>query len=193
MLPPLLSKNDRSAKWLIGIVSFVIFTVIVILSRVKLDVDPGFNVHVFALFNACVNTLVSILLVAGIIAIKRKNYRLHRGIMLAAMVCSIAFLVSYIAHHLLSGDTKFGDINHDNIVDSAELLAVGSRRMIYFIILLTHILLAAVIMPFILFTTYRAMTAEWPRHRKLAKITWPIWLYVSLTGVVVYLMISPYY
>jgi len=193
MLPPLLAKNDRQAKWLIGIVSFVIFTAIVILSRTKLEIGLGFDVHVFALFNAYVNTVVSILLVAGLIAIKKKNYQIHKKIMLAAMVLSIVFLVSYIAHHLLAGDTRFGDINHDGVVDSAELVAVGNTRTIYFIILITHIFLAAVILPFILLTTYRALIAEWPQHKKLAKITWPVWLYVSITGVVVYLMISPYY
>ena len=193
MLPPLLAKNDSQAKWLIGIVSFVIFTAIVILSRVKIDVDPGFDVHIFALINACINTLVSILLVLGLVAVKTRNFILHKKMMLAAMILSIAFLISYISHHLLAGDTRFGDLNHDNTVDSSELLIVGNTRLIYFVILITHIFLAAVILPFILFTTYRAMVAEWSKHRKLAKITWPIWLYVSVTGVVVYLMISPYY
>ena len=193
MLPPLLLKNDRRASWIIGIVSLVIFSAIVILSRIKLDVDPGFDVHVFALFNACVNSLVSILLIIGMIAIKQRNYQLHKKMMLAAMIFSVAFLVSYVSHHLLAGDTRFGDSNHDNIIDPSESLAVGNMRIIYFIILITHIFLAAVILPFILFTTYRAMIAEWPQHRKIAKITWPIWLYVSITGVVVYLMISPYY
>lgn len=193
MLPPLLKKNDPQAKWLIGSVSFVIFTAVVILSRVKLEVEPGFDVHVFALINACINTLVSILLIAGMVAVKRKSYLLHKKLMLAAMLLSIVFLVSYISHHLLAGDTRFGDSNHDNIVDPSELLAVGNARIFYFIILFTHIFLAAIILPFILFTTYRAMIAEWPLHRKIAKITWPIWLYVSITGVVVYLMISPFY
>lgn len=193
MLPPLLAKNDSQAKWLIGIVSFVIFTAIVILSRVKINVDPGFDVHVFALINACINTLVSILLVLGLVAVKRRNFILHKKIMLAAMILSIAFLISYISHHLLAGDTRFGDVNHDNTVDPSELLAVGNARLIYFAILITHIFLAAVILPFILFTTYRAMVAEWSKHRKLAKITWPVWLYVSVTGVIVYWMISPYY
>jgi putative membrane protein len=193
MLPPLLAKNDFQAKWLIGIVSFVIFTAILILSRVKLNVDVGFDIHVFALINACINSVVSILLVLGLIAVKVRKFVVHRNLMLTAMVLSILFLISYISHHLLAGDTRFGDVNHDNVVDRAELMAVGQMRMIYFIILITHIFLAAVILPFILFTTYRAMIADWSKHRKLAKITWPIWLYVSVTGVVVYLMISPYY
>ena len=193
MLPPLLAKNDSQAKWLIGIVSFVIFTAILILSRVKLNVDVGFDIHVFALINACINSVVSILLVLGLVAVKVRKFVLHRNLMLTAMVLSILFLISYISHHLLAGDTRFGDVNHDSVVDRAELMAVGQMRMIYFIILITHIFLAAVILPFILFSTYRAMIADWPKHRKLAKITWPIWLYVSVTGVVVYLMISPYY
>ena len=193
MLPPILLKNDRRARWIIGIVSLVIFTAIVVLSRIKLDVDPGFDVHVFALFNASVNSLVSLLLIIAMVAVKQRKYQLHKKLMLAAMILSVAFLISYVSHHLLAGDTRFGDSNHDNIVDPSELLAVGNMRIIYFIILITHIFLAAVILPFILFTTYRAMIAEWPQHRKIAKITWPIWLYVSITGVVVYLMISPYY
>jgi putative membrane protein len=104
---------------------------------------------------------------------------MHKKIMMSAIILSVLFLVSYIAHHLLSGDTKFG--------------GEGAIRYLYFFILITHIFLAAVILPFILFTAYRALVAEWPAHRKLAKITWPIWFYVSVTGVVVYLMISPYY
>ena len=193
MFPPLIRKNDSQARWLIGTVSFVIFSAIVILGRVKVDADPGFDVHIFALINACINSIVSVLLVVGYIAVRQRKYLLHKRVMLAAMALSIAFLVSYVSHHLLAGDTRFGDVNHDNAVDAAELAAVGSSRMIYFIILITHIFLAAIILPFILFTTYRAMVAEWSKHRKLAKITWPIWLYVSITGVAVYLMISPYY
>lgn len=193
MLPPLLAKNDSQAKWLIGIVSLVIFTAIVILSRVKLNVDLGFDIHVFALINAWINSIVSILLVLGFVAVRMRRFVMHRNLMLTAMSFSILFLISYISHHLLAGDTRFGDVNHDNVVDPAELLAVGQMRTIYFVILITHIFLAAVILPFILFTTYRAMIADWSKHRKLAKITWPIWLYVSITGVIVYLMISPYY
>lgn len=193
MLPPLLQKNDLQAKWFIGVVSFVIFTAIVILSRVKLDVDLGFDVHVFAFANACMNSGVSILLVLGLVAIRKRRYVLHKKLMLSAMILSVFFLLSYVSHHLLAGDTRYGDANHDNAVDASELLAVGKTRLFYFIILITHIFLAAIILPFILFTTYRAMIAEWPRHRKLAKITWPVWLYVSVTGVIVYIMISPYY
>ncbi len=179
MLAPVLKKNDKQARLLILTVSFVVFAAVVILSRVKLEVDLGFDIHVFAKINAVINSCVSILLIAAFIAIKSKNYIRHRNLMMVAMILSILFLVSYIAHHLLAGDTKFG--------------GEGTIRYIYFFILITHIFLAAIILPFILFTAYRSFTGEFEKHRKLAKYTWPLWLYVSITGVVVYLMISPYY
>jgi putative membrane protein len=111
--------------------------------------------------------------------VKKGKFLLHKRIMFTALFLSIIFLVSYICHHLFTGDTKFS--------------GQGIIRYIYFIILITHIFLAAIILPFILFTAYRALISEWPSHTKLARITWPIWLYVSVTGPIVYLMISPYY
>ena len=178
-LQPVIKKNDKQARWLIIAVSVIVFGAIAFLSRVKWNVDPGFDVHLFARANAFINSAVSVLLVAGLIAVKRRQYLLHKRIMIAALILSVCFLISYICHHLLAGDTRFG--------------GQGSIRYVYFIILITHIFLAAIILPFILFTTYRALTGEWARHRKIAKITWPVWLYVSVTGVVVYWMISPYY
>ncbi len=193
MLQASLTKNDKKANWLIGIFSVVVFGVVVALGQIKLEVDLGFNVHIFATINAVINSIVSVLLLAALWSVKQKKYMLHKRLMLSAMVLSILFLVSYITHHLLSGDTRFGDTDHDGLLSDAEKLAAGSMRMVYFILLLTHIFLAAIILPFILFTAYRAMVAEYPRHKKLARITWPIWFYVSVTGVIVYLMISPYY
>lgn len=193
MLTPVLKKNDRKASWLIIVFSVIVFAAVVVLSRVKLEVDLGFDVHLFALVNALINSGVTILLLLALLAVKRKNYATHRNLMLTAMVLSILFLVSYICHHLLAGDTRFGDINHDGIVNEAEKTAAGSLRIVYYIILGTHIPLAGVILPFILFTAYRALTGEYPAHKKLARITWPVWLYVAMTGVAVYLLISPYY
>jgi len=193
MLQPSLQKNDKKAKILIYIVSFVVFAAVVLLSKFKLSVDLGFNVHVFARVNAIINSAVAVLLLAGLITIKQKKYLLHKKIMLAAMVLSVLFLVSYICHHLLAGDTKFGDINHDGILSDEEKLAAGSLRIVYYFILATHIPLAAIILPFILFTAYRALIGEYEQHKKLTRITWPVWFYVAVTGVLVYLMISPYY
>jgi putative membrane protein len=111
--------------------------------------------------------------------VKQKNFARHRNLMFTAIILSILFLVSYIAHHLFAGETKFG--------------GEGAIRYFYFFILATHILLAAIILPFILFTAYRALTGEYDLHKKLAKYSFPLWLYVSITGVLVYLLISPYY
>lgn len=193
MLAPVLEKNDKKAWWLIGIVSIVVFAAVVVLSRVKLEVNLGFDVHLFAAANAVINSIVTMLLVAGLITAKRRNFVVHKKIMLAAMILSILFLVSYICHHLFAGDTKFGDLDHDGIVTDAEKATAGGLRIFYYIILITHIPLAGIILPFILFTAYRGLTAEYPKHRKLARITWPIWLYVAFTGVLVYLLISPWY
>ena len=106
---------------------------------------------------------------------------------------SVLFLLSYIAHHLLAGETKFGDLDHNGILSDDEKLQVGSVRMIYYVLLLTHIPLAAIVLPFILFTAYRALTGEYEKHRKLTRITWPVWFYVAVSGVIVYWMIQPYY
>lgn len=193
MLQPSLTKNDKKAKLLIYAVSIVVFAAVVFLSKYKLQVDLGFNVHVFAKVNAIINSMVAVLLLAGLFTIKQKKYVLHKKIMLSAIVLSVLFLLSYIAHHLLAGDTRYGDINHDGILSTDEKAMAGNLRMIYYFILITHIPLAAIILPFILFTAYRALTGEYDKHKKLVRITWPVWFYVAVTGVVVYLMISPYY
>lgn len=193
MLGPVLTRNDKQARILIGVVSVAVFAAIAATGRIKLDVELGFDKHLFAKINAVINSLVSVLLVAALIAVRKKNYQAHKKIMLTAIVLSVLFLVSYICHHLFTGESKFGDINHDGILSDDEKLQAGSLRMIYYAILGTHILLAAIILPIVLFTAYRALIAEWPAHKKIARITWPLWFYVAVTGVVVYFLISPYY
>jgi putative membrane protein len=193
MLQASIVKDDNKAYWLIGIFSVVVFGVVASLGSFKLDVNAGFDVHIFATINAALNSLVAVLLISALIAVKKGKYQLHRNIMLVAMFLSVLFLISYIAHHLLAGEAKFGDINHDGIVSAAEKLQVGSLRVVYLLLLATHIVFAAIILPFILFTAYRGLTSEWAAHRKLAKYTWPLWLYIAITGPVVYFLIKPYY
>ena len=190
---PYLTRNDKQAKIFIWTVSIIVFVAVAVLSKVKLNVDLGFDPHLFAKANAIINFTVTILLLAGLWAVKSQKYLLHKRIMIAAIVLSILFLVSYICHHLFAAETKFGDIDHNGIVSADEKTLGGSLRIIYYFILATHIPLAGIILPFILFTAYRSLTGEYQRHKKLARITWPVWLYVAITGVVVYLMISPYY
>jgi len=193
MLEPVLKKNDKLAYILIGVFSVVVFVVVTFLSKFTLDVELPFDKHIFALINAVINSAVAVLLIAGLIAIKQKNYTLHKSIMLTAMVLSLLFLVTYIAHHLLAGEAKFGDANFDGIVDDAEKAILGNTRPFYLILLGTHIVLAATSLPFILFTAYRALTSDFAAHKALSKKVWPIWFYVAVTGPIVYLMIKQYY
>ena len=193
MLQPTIAKNDRKAKIFIWAASVIVFVAVAILSKVKLILNVPFNVHVFAMINAVINSCVAVLLLAGLFAAKRGNYLLHKRLMLTAIFLSVFFLLSYICHHLLAGETKYGDLNHDGALSMDEMMRAGGTRVFYYILLITHIPLAAIILPFILFTAYRALIGEYEAHRKLVRITWPIWFYVAVSGVVVYWMISPYY
>ncbi|MEP7253686.1 MAG: DUF420 domain-containing protein [Ginsengibacter sp.] len=190
---PDLVRNDKKARIIIWTVSIIVFAAVAFLAEIKLNISLSFNPHIFAKANAIINSIVAILLVAALLAVKSGKFILHKKIMLGAIFLSLLFLVSYICHHLLSGDTKYGDINHDGILSADEKSLAGSLRYVYYFILLTHIPLAGIILPFILFTAYRALTADYAKHMKLARITWPIWFYVAITGVVVYIMISPFY
>ena len=193
MLEPVLKKNDKLAYILIGVFSVVVLAVVSFLSKFTLEVELPFDKHIFALINAVINSSVAILLVAGLVAVKQKKYKLHKSIMMTAMVLSLLFLVTYIAHHLLAGEAKFGDNNFDGVVDEAETAVLGNTRPFYLILLGTHIVLAATSLPFILFTAYRALTSDFAVHKNLAKKVWPIWFYVAITGPIVYLMIKQYY
>jgi|SRR5665213_1789878 len=190
---PVLKQNDKRARIVIWVISIIVFCGIAFLTSVKLNVRLDFDPHIFATFNAIANSCVAILLVAGLWAATSGKYILHKKIMLTAIFLSVLFLVSYVCHHLLTGETKFGDLNHNGILSPDEKQVAGSLRYIYYFILITHIPLAGIILPFILFTSYRSLSGEYEKHKKLARITWPIWFYVAISGVAVYLLISPYY
>jgi putative membrane protein len=193
MLQGSLRKDDNKARQLIWIFSIIVFVIIVLLGNFKLDIHPSFDVHIFAAVNAFINTTIAFLLVTALIAVKNKKYLVHKNIMLTALVLSVLFLIFYIAHHLLTNEAKFGDINHDGILSNEELKQVANVRPVYLVILFSHIFLAAMMLPFILFTAYRGLTAEYVAHKKLARYTWPLWFYIAVTGPLIYWMISPYY
>lgn len=195
MLTPSLQKNDSKAKWLIGIFSVIVFAVVTMLGKYNLagKVQLPFDVHVFALTNAIINGTVAVLLLAGLWSIKQRNFVLHKKIMLTAMALSVLFLLSYIAHHLLAGETAYGETDGIKGLSDMEKAAAGGGRTLYLLILLTHIPLAGIGLPFILFAAYRALTGEYEKHKKLVRVIWPLWFYVAVTGVIVYIMISPYY
>lgn len=190
-------NNNLEGKFKSGIVvvSILIPVAVAILFSVKLK-DFGIEVEPLSFLPpiyAGINALTAILLVIGVIAIKNGNREKHKKLMTAAIGCSVAFLVMYVAYHLTADSAKYGDVNHDGTVSEIELAEVGIMRLIYFFILITHILLSIIIIPLVLFTYVRALAERFDRHKKLAKITFPIWLYVAITGVIVYIMISPYY
>ncbi|MDZ4838891.1 MAG: DUF420 domain-containing protein [Bacteroidota bacterium] len=152
------------------------------------------SIYFFPKFNAFLNGSVSILLSLGVIFISRKKIKYHQICMMSAFVFSIVFLVSYIIYHYSAPESKFGDLNNDGIVDKAEKTIIPAWRFTtYYVILITHIVLATIIVPMALLTITRIYRGNVAKHKKLARYTFPIWLYVSITGVVVYLMISPFY
>jgi putative membrane protein len=195
MLAPSWKKNDKKAKTWIIVFSVVVFSAVSILGKYNLagKINLPFDVHLFALANGIINGAVAILLLAGLFTVKQKNYQLHKKIMLTAILLSVLFLTSYICHHLFAGETVYGETDGIKGLSPVELTAAGSMRTLYLIILVTHIPLAGLALPFILFAAYRALTGEYEKHKKIVRIIWPVWLYVAVTGVVVYWMIQPYY
>jgi putative membrane protein len=189
------NKNEKKYIWLIGILSVAVPLLVAILLYLPEDLRPqNLDASIFPHINAVLNTLTASCLLLGLFFIKNKNIKMHRTVMMTAFVLSSFFLILYVIYHFSPNSSiKFGDVNHDKIVDEAEKLAVGTVRYIYLFILLTHILLAAVVVPLVLFAFYFALSNQIVKHKKMVKWTYPIWLYVAVTGVVVYLMISPYY
>lgn len=172
--------EKKFSKFIIA-VSIIIPVVVAILFGVKLK-DFGVNVEPLSFLPpiyATTNGITAVVLVWAVLAIKKGNQKLHERLMTFAIALSVAFLVMYVAYHMTSDSTKYG--------------GEGALRYIYFFILVTHILLSIAIIPLVLITYVRALAQRFDRHRKIAKITFPLWLYVAVTGVIVYLMISPYY
>jgi putative membrane protein len=145
------------------------------------------------LANAVLNSLATLCLLLSLFFVKRKDIANHQRMNISAMALSALFLVLYIIYHTFSDPTRFGDADHSGIVDAAEKAAVVGWRTIYLTILNTHIIAAAVIFPFILFTFIRGYTMQVEAHRKMARFTYPLWLYVTITGPLCYLLLMPYY
>ncbi len=167
-------------KWIIGL-SILIPLAVAILFGVNLR-KLGFDVKPLSFLPpiyASINGLTAVILVIALWAIKNKKVKLHEGLMKSAIVCSVLFLVMYVAYHMTSDSTKFG--------------GEGTIRYVYYFILISHILLSIGVIPFVLITYVRALGKQFDKHKKIARITFPIWLYVAVTGVIIYLMISPYY
>lgn len=180
---------------LIPIVSFIIPVAVALLFTVKVQ-DLGWDVKPLTELPpiyATINALTAVLLVTSVWSIKKGHKALHQRLNTLALGCSILFLLLYVAYHSTAPATYFGDINHDQMLDEAELAAIGPMRWVYLFVLLSHIGLSIIILPIVLYTFHFAWNQEWNKHRRWAKWAFPLWLYVAVTGVLVYWMISPYY
>ena len=168
--------NKEPYKKLILALSIAIPVIVAILFRVQI---PGYDLSFLPPIYATINGITAVLLIIAVRAIKNQKQIIHERIMKICIGLSASFLVMYVAYHMTSQPTPYG--------------GEGALKYIYYFILISHILLSVTITPLVLFTFSRAISRNFERHRRLAKFTWPIWLYVAVTGVVVYLMISPYY
>lgn len=168
--------DDKRYNKLIVVLSVAIPVVVAILFGVKIDVTlPVFLPPIYAVINA----ITALVLVLAFIAVQNRKIKLHEQLMKFAILLSLLFLVMYVAYHMTSDSTKFG--------------GEGLLKYMYYFILITHILMSIIVIPFVLITYVRGITNNIEKHKKIAKITFPLWLYVAITGVVVYIMISPYY
>lgn len=187
--------TDKFIFRFVAAISVFVLLVVIILNR-KIIPGPA-ELPSFTYFlpklNAILNGTCSVLLVLSLYFIKQKNITAHKRTNIIAFCLSSAFLVSYILYHYLAPETSFGDTNGDHLVSDEELKAIGGLRIVYRTILISHIILAAGVLPLILLSFYRGLQMQVEKHRKLVRWTFPIWLYVTITGVVIYLMISPYY
>ena len=184
-----MAEKIKYSIW-IKITSIAIPLVVAALFTIKLDFEiPIFLPPIYS----TINGITAILLILALIAIKLKKIKLHSNLMKTCIGLSLIFLLMYIAYHMTSESTIFGDINKDGVRDNFEKEQIGSWLYIYATILLTHILLSIALIPMVLISYVRAIQNQFVYHKKIAKITFPVWLYVTITGVLVYLLISPYY
>lgn len=173
-------RNYTPLIWIVTIVAVaIVLSVNYIVPSSDDNMLFGMDVSILPLINAILNGIAGVLLVISLIMIKRKNIQAHRNFIFAAFITTFLFLITYLTYHTVAGSTTFG--------------GTGFVKYVYFFILITHIILAAAVIPLSLFTVTKGLNMDIPAHKKIARWTMPIWLYVSVTGVVVYLMISPYY
>jgi putative membrane protein len=187
--------TDKFIFRFVAVVSVAVFLLVLVLNRHLIPAPstvPRFVPYLPKL-NAILNGTCSILLLTSLYFIKQKNITMHKRINILTFCLSSLFLLSYILFHYLKPETLYGDINGDGKVTDAEKATVGSIRYVYYVILTSHIILAAGVLPLILLSFYRGLQLQVEKHKKLVRWTFPIWLYVTVTGVIVYFMISPYY
>ncbi|MED4401782.1 DUF420 domain-containing protein [Metabacillus fastidiosus] len=176
------NTKQRNYNPLIWILSFVIVGVIVgtyFLPKSNDGTVLGIQLTVLPLMNAIFNTFTFLFLIGALAAIMKKNIKLHRRFIIAAFTTTFLFCITYLTYHSMAESTSYG--------------GEGFLMYLYYFVLITHIFLAAAIVPLALITLGRGLNMQVEKHRKIARWTMPLWLYVSFTGVLVYIMIAPYY
>ena len=171
------TANYKTLSTLIKIVSIVLPVVVAFLFGIKLDIQLPFNVYILPLINAVLNGLSAVLLIGALVAVKQGNIQWHSRMIYLSMVVSIVFLLCYVLYHITTMHTSY----------------TGEYRGLYLSLLFSHIVLAAVQPPFVLYAFLYGYTGQMDKHKRIVKWAFPIWLYVSITGVICYLMIAPYY
>ncbi len=188
-------QNDKTVFKLVLLVSILICLIVVILNQKLIPVPATFPAFIYKLpfVNAVLNGSCSILLMFSLWAIKKRNFELHKKLNLTAFFLSALFIVCYVTAHYFIPDTIFGDTDHSHQLDDGERAIVGNSRVLYLCILLSHIFLAIIVLPLVLLSFYYGLKDDRVKHKKLTRFSYPVWLYVTLSGVVVYWFISPYY
>ena len=186
---------DSKVKKIVYLVTAVVCALVVLLNQKVLPRPQDIPSWIYQLpkLNAFLNGTCFVLLIFSLIAIKKNKIDVHKKINITAFVFSTIFLLSYVTAHYFIPDTKFGDLDHNGLMSAEESALVSGIKPIYLIILLTHILLAVIVLPLVLLSFYYGLSDQREKHRRLTRFSYPIWLYVTLSGVIVYLMISPYY
>lgn len=183
-----LAKKLNVLAWFLSV---VVLALVGLMRQVKIQVP--FDFGMLPAFHAILNGLSAVFLISAYIHIRNRRIEKHKRSIYVAVGLSALFLLSYVVYHFTTPETLFGDWNKDGILSAEELSGVGSQRTIYLVLLISHIMLAAFIFPFILFTFIRAYTGQYDRHKRMARWVFPVWLYVAVTGPIVYLMLRPYY
>jgi putative membrane protein len=185
-----LQKRLNIGAW---VVTAAVLFLVGLMRQVKIPLPAGWDLSFLPPFHASLNALTAVVLVLALYYIKKKNITMHRRMIYVAMGLSVLFLLSYVAYHFTTPETLFGDADHNGVVSAAESAALGEMRTVYLVLLISHITLAGLTLPFILFTFVRAYTNQIERHRRMARWVFPLWLYVAVTGPICYLMLMPYY
>lgn len=187
--------EGRKLKMVAWVLTAVVLILVGLMRRpeLKFALPDGVDLGMLPAVNAFLNSVVACCLVVAVMAIKSKQILMHRRAIHVAMVTSVLFLLCYVAYHFTTLETRFGDLDKDGVVSDIEIARVGVMRGVYMMILVSHIVLAGVSLPFILFTWIYGITNQFAKHRRMARWVFPVWLYVAVTGPVCYFMLRPYY